>query len=82
METVGKRFQCGEYFLPELNKALGALAWPLKTTTAAQAPIDLTMATTVLQGNQLVTTDAQSSRRREPRSGSGDAACPRDPRGP
>jgi patatin-related protein len=47
-----------EYFLPELNKALSALAWPLKTTTAAQAPIDLTMATTVLQGNQLVTTDA------------------------
>ncbi|KRF28549.1 patatin-like protein [Phycicoccus sp. Soil802] len=47
-----------EYFLPELSKALGALAWPLKTTTAAQAPIDLTMATTVLQGNQLVTTDA------------------------
>ena len=47
-----------EYFLPELNKALSGLAWPLKPTTSAQAPIDLTMATTVLQGNQLVTTDA------------------------
>lgn len=47
-----------EYFLPELNAALSMMAAPLDWRSPAEAPIDLTMATTVLKGNQLVTTDA------------------------
>ncbi len=47
-----------EYFLPELNAALGGLATPLEPRSPDEAPIDLTLATTVLRGNQLVTTDA------------------------
>ncbi|CCH78752.1 putative Patatin [Nostocoides japonicum T1-X7] len=51
-----------EYFLPQLNAALGGLATPLQWRSPAEAPIDLTMATTVLRGNQLVTTDALGQR--------------------
>ena len=47
-----------EYFLPQLNAALSAMATPLAWRSPAEAPMDLTMATTVLRGNQLVTTDA------------------------
>lgn len=47
-----------EYFLPQLNAALAQMAAPLDWRPPSTAPIDLTIATTVLKGNQLVTTDA------------------------
>ena len=47
-----------DYFLPELNKALRRLANPCDPVGPVEAPIDLTMATTVLNANQLVVTDA------------------------
>ncbi len=51
-----------EYFLPELNAALARLAAPASVRSRSDAPIDLTIATTVLNGNQLVTTDALGQR--------------------
>lgn len=47
-----------DYFLPELSAALARLAAPADIRDRADAPIDLTIATTVLHGNQLITTDA------------------------
>jgi patatin-related protein len=49
-----------EYFLPQLETALGLLAQHTdrSLTEAADAPIDLTITTTVLRGNQLVTVDS------------------------
>lgn len=49
-----------DYFLPELHDALARLATPADLRDRTEAPIDLTIATTVLHGNQLVTTDALS----------------------
>ncbi|HQR27611.1 MAG TPA: patatin-like protein [Nocardioides sp.] len=45
------------YFLPELNSALARLASPADLRDRTEAPVDLTIATTVLNGNQLITTD-------------------------
>jgi patatin-related protein len=48
-----------EYFLPKLNSALELLAHPPKGwRTPAEAPIDLTITTTVLRGNQAVSVDS------------------------
>ncbi|MEO6790430.1 MAG: hypothetical protein ABI249_09355, partial [Ornithinibacter sp.] len=47
-----------DHFLPQLNAALTALAVPSAPTRAQEAPIDLTVMTTVLRGNQEVTVDA------------------------
>ncbi len=51
-----------DFFLPELNAALTQMAAPLDWRSPSEAPIDLTIATTVLKGNQLVTTDALGQR--------------------
>ena len=51
-----------EHFLPQLNAALTSLAVPTDTVPAKDAPIDLTMMTTVLHGNQEVTVDALGQR--------------------
>jgi patatin-related protein len=51
-----------EHFLPQLNAALTGLAVPTDTVPAREAPIDLTMMTTVLHGNQEVTVDALGQR--------------------
>jgi patatin-related protein len=48
-----------EYFLPKLNAALSALAKPGPTwADARSAPIDLSITTTVLRGNQAVSVDS------------------------
>ena len=48
-----------EYFLPKLNSALELLAHPPRGwRTPAEAPIDLTITTTVLRGNQAVSVDS------------------------
>ncbi len=47
-----------EFFLPQLNNALSLLAKPSGWRAPALAPIDLSISTTVLGGNQLVTMDA------------------------
>lgn len=51
-----------EHFLPQLNAALSRLAVPTDVVPAKNAPIDLTMMTTVLHGNQEVTVDALGQR--------------------
>ncbi|MEO5608209.1 MAG: patatin-like protein [Ornithinibacter sp.] len=51
-----------DHFLPQLNAALTALAVPSAPTRAQDAPIDLTVMTTVLRGNQEVTVDALGQR--------------------
>ena len=51
-----------EHFLPQLNAALTSLAVPTDVVPARDAPIDLTMMTTVLNGNQQVTVDALGQR--------------------
>ena len=51
-----------EHFLPQLNAALTSLAVPTDTVPPKDAPIDLTMMTTVLHGNQEVTVDALGQR--------------------
>ncbi|MGB3687210.1 MAG: patatin-like protein, partial [Ornithinimicrobium sp.] len=47
-----------EFFLPQLNNALGLLARPSGWRKPELAPIDLSISTTVLGGNQLVTMDS------------------------
>ena len=47
-----------EYFLPQLNAALARMAAPADIREPREAPIDLIIATTVLHGNQLITSDA------------------------
>lgn len=47
-----------EFFLPRLNEALTRLAVPCDVRDAETAPIDLTITTTVLRGNQTVTVDS------------------------
>ncbi len=47
-----------EFFLPQLNNALGLLAKPSGWREPSLAPIDLSISTTVLGGNQLVTMDS------------------------
>ena len=54
--------QGDEYFLPSLNLALGRLASPAKIRDPEAAPIDLTITTTVLRGNQSVTVDSLGQR--------------------
>ena len=51
-----------DHFLPQLNAAMSRLAEPLDPVPPALAPMDLTMATTVLGGNQEVTVDALGQR--------------------
>jgi len=51
-----------EHFLPQLNAALTSLAVPTDVVPPRDAPIDLTMMTTVLNGNQQVTVDALGQR--------------------
>jgi len=51
-----------DHFLPQLNAAMSRLAEPLDPVPASVAPMDLTMATTVLGGNQEVTVDALGQR--------------------
>ena len=51
-----------DHFLPQLNAAMARLAEPLDPVPPALAPMDLTMATTVLGGNQEVTVDALGQR--------------------
>ena len=55
-----------DHFLPQLNAAMSRLAEPLDAVPASVAPMDLTMATTVLGGNQEVTVDALGQRLAEP----------------
>lgn len=51
--------QGDEFFLPQLNTALGLLAAPgAGWRPPAQAPIDLSITTTVLRGNQRVSIDS------------------------
>lgn len=51
--------QGDEFFLPQLNNALGLLAKPGgRWRPPAQAPVDLSITTTVLHGNQLVSVDS------------------------
>ncbi len=51
--------QGDEFFLPQLNNALGLLAKPGGLWRCpTHAPIDLSITTTVLHGNQLVTVDS------------------------
>ena len=54
--------QGDEYFLPSLNLALSRLASPAKIRDPEAAPIDLTITTTVLRGNQSVTVDSLGQR--------------------
>ncbi|HZJ05161.1 MAG TPA: patatin-like protein [Nocardioidaceae bacterium] len=51
-----------EFFLPKLNDALTALAVPSLVRKAEEAPIDLSITTTVLRGNQSVTIDSMGQR--------------------
>ncbi|GAA4403677.1 hypothetical protein GCM10023168_15410 [Fodinibacter luteus] len=51
-----------DHFLPQLHAAMARLADPLDLVPADQAPMDLTMATTVLGGNQEVTVDSLGQR--------------------
>ncbi len=51
-----------DHFLPKLNATMTRLAEPLDLVPPEQAPMDLTMATTVLVGNQEVTVDALGQR--------------------
>ena len=51
-----------EHFLPQLNAALTSLAVPTDVVPPRDAPIDLTMMTTVLNGNQQVTVDGLGQR--------------------
>lgn len=51
-----------DHFLPQLNAALTRLAVPADPVPPADAPIDLTVMTTVLGGNQRVTVDALGQR--------------------
>ena len=51
-----------EFFLPKLNDALTALAVPSLVRSAEEAPIDLSITTTVLRGNQSVTVDSMGQR--------------------
>ncbi|MGB7817730.1 MAG: patatin-like phospholipase family protein, partial [Ornithinibacter sp.] len=51
-----------DHFLPQLNAALTRLAVPTSPTPPKDAPIDLTVMTTVLRGNQEVTVDALGQR--------------------
>ncbi len=58
-------FRGDEHFLPELNAALARLARstdPRRLATPEQAPVDLTIMTTVLRGTQTVTVDALGQR--------------------
>lgn len=55
--------QGDEYFLPKLNAALGVLARPQADHRGAdRAPVDLTITTTVLNGNQAVSVDSMGQR--------------------
>ncbi len=51
-----------EFFLPRLNEALTRLAVPHDVRDADEAPVDLTITTTVLRGNQTVTVDSMGQR--------------------
>ena len=51
-----------EFFLPALNQALTRLAVPSDVRDADEAPVDLTITTTVLRGNQTVTVDSMGQR--------------------
>ena len=51
-----------EFFLPALNDALGRLASPADVRPAEEAPVDLTITTTVLRGNQTVAVDSMGQR--------------------
>ena len=51
-----------DHFLPQLNAALTRLSVPTSATSPKDAPIDLTVMTTVLNGNQEVTVDALGQR--------------------
>lgn len=51
-----------EFFLPALNDAMTRLAVPHDVLTPDDAPIDLTITTTVLRGNQTVTVDSMGQR--------------------
>lgn len=51
-----------EFFLPQLNAALTRLAIPTEVRDPDAAPMDLTITTTVLRGNQLVTVDSMGQR--------------------
>ncbi len=51
-----------EFFLPQLNDALSRLAVPSDTRPADEAPIYLSITTTVLRGNQTVTVDSMGQR--------------------
>ena len=50
--------QGDEYFLPALNAALGRLANGTGWVSADDAPVDLTITTTVIGGNQAVSVDS------------------------
>lgn len=50
--------QGDEYFLPALNDALSKLASPADCLPSDTAPIDLTITTTVLRGNQTIDVDS------------------------
>jgi patatin-related protein len=48
-----------EFFLPQLNTTLGLLAQPgTRLRSTSEAPVDLSITTTVLHGNQRVTVDS------------------------
>lgn len=51
-----------EYFLPQLNAALSLLAKPHRHWSSERAPIDLTITTTVISGNQAVSVDSMGQR--------------------
>ncbi|HSO64231.1 MAG TPA: patatin-like protein [Ornithinibacter sp.] len=51
-----------DHFLPQLNAALTRLAVPTAPTSPQDAPIDLTVMTTVLRGNQEVSVDSLGQR--------------------
>lgn len=51
-----------EYFLPKLNAALRLLAQPRGHWDSEEAPIDLTITTTVIRGNQSVSVDSMGQR--------------------
>lgn len=54
--------QGDEFFLPALNATMSRLAEPALTVPVANAPIDLSITTTVLRGNQTVTVDSMGQR--------------------
>jgi patatin-related protein len=51
-----------EFFLPQLNEALTRLAVPNDIVDRHSAPLDLTITTTVLGGNQTITVDSMGQR--------------------